>query len=473
MKKLIVVFLLIIAGHVMAQDANDAIRLGMPGLGFSARALGMGNAYIGLSDDNAASYFNPAGFGLMRKLEFSGALDYSNMGNNASLFNSTTTNSSSATRLSNLSFTFPFPTTRGSLVFGLSYHNTKDFTGTLKFDGFNPNNSYIDYLAGGSSANIPYDLWLTDTLDNTILKNRLNQSGSILYSGSINNWTLSGAVEVYKNLFLGLNLNIISGSYESNNDWYEDDLNNLYQGITVAGNNNTTDFQTFYLNRLLKWDLSGWDAKFGMMYQIQSVARLGLTVQFPKSFTVKETFDVSGYSQFANTTYNLNPDNYSDAVSYDITTPFEIGIGAAFNLRGLILSAQGTFIDYTQLKFENPENFSNGETYFAGVNKDITNTLRPVLNYNLGAEYTIPMIGLRLRGGFMVQPSAYKDDPSERDRKFVTAGIGYLAEDAIGIDLGFAHGWWKDIGDNYGINLSRTSQDITYNKFILSATYRF
>ena len=32
-----------------------------------------------------AGYFNPAGFGLLKKMEFSGGLDYSNFSNNAAL----------------------------------------------------------------------------------------------------------------------------------------------------------------------------------------------------------------------------------------------------------------------------------------------------------------------------------------------------------------------------------------------------
>ena len=46
------------------------------GLGSNARALGMGNSYIGLSDDASAAFFNPAGFGLIKKIELSGGLSY-------------------------------------------------------------------------------------------------------------------------------------------------------------------------------------------------------------------------------------------------------------------------------------------------------------------------------------------------------------------------------------------------------------
>src|SRR5690606_20889727 len=200
-------------------------------------------------------------------------------------------------------------------------------------------------------------------------------------------------------------------------------------------------------------------------------ARFGITVQFPKSFSIKEKFEVDGSSTFADRVVYLDRDQYADKVQYDIISPFELGAGFSVNLMGLIVSAEGTLIDYTQIEFDDPEGLS--EQYIAGINKNIKDNLTTVLNYNLGVEYTIPNIGLRLRGGFFVQPSAYKDDPADFDKKYLTAGIGFLTEGTIGIDLGFAHGWWKDIGDNYGSNISRTFQDIRFNKVILTTTYRF
>ena len=105
-------------------------------------------------------------------------------------------------------------------------------TSALKFDGINNNSSWINYFSLRNN-NIPYDLYLSYPLrtgkgnyikDTTNILGGLNQNGSILNSGTVNNWTFSGAIEVYKNLFVGLNLNVITGSYESNNDYYEEDL---------------------------------------------------------------------------------------------------------------------------------------------------------------------------------------------------------------------------------------------------------
>ena len=134
-------------------------------------------------------------------------------------------------------------------------------------------------------------------------------------------------------MFVGLNLDIISGSYESNSDYYEDAIGKTFKGVVDTTDPSSVNFQTFYLNRLLKWDISGWDAKLGFLYQFNRMSRFGLTVQFPKTFSIKENFTANGYSQFANQLYDLNQHDFSyDNVRYDIVTPFEIGAGFSFNI---------------------------------------------------------------------------------------------------------------------------------------------
>ena len=452
-----------------AQNYNDALRLGFPGLGSNARALGMGNAFNALSDDASAAYFNPAGFGLLKKMELSGGLSFTNFDNNTTFFGNQTDDNTTNTSLNRISFALPFPTYQGSLVFGLSYHKTKDLSGIVKFDGFNSgDNSKIQSLL---DTNVPYDLFLTDENYNTIINGNLNQSGNILNSGGIDNWTVSGAIEVQKDFFIGGNLTVVNGSFESNNDYYEDDTKNVYRVETAPGEPQTTDFKTFYFNNTLKWDLGGWDAKIGFLYQFEDVARFGATVQFPKTFAVKEDFIVGGSSEFGNgQMYTLNSDDYSDKVSYDITTPFELTGAVAVNFKGLIVSAEATFTDYSQLKFSNPDGLS--DSYVSEANKDIKSLLSSALNYNVGFEYTVPAIGLRIRGGFMNQPSAFKEDASDFNHKYLTGGLGFLTNGTIGIDVAYAYGWWKDIGDNYGTNVSRTFQDVKYHTVMLTTTYR-
>jgi len=465
---LIIIFLT--SDQSIAQNINDALRLGYSGLGANARALGMGNSYIGLSDDGSASFFNPAGFGLLKRLEFSGGLDYSNFNNNTTFLGNNSEYSNSSTNLNRLSFVFPFPTLRGSLVFGLSYHTTSNMVGALQFDGFNSSdNSMITNLL---DTDVPYDLYLTDENNFSPINGNLNQSGTVISSGSVDYWTLSGAVELVKNLYVGLNLNIVSGTFEQNNDYYEDDTKNIYQDTTASGEAQTVDFKTFYLNRLLNWELAGWNAKLGLIYQLNNFVRFGTTIQFPKTFSIKEDFTVNGSSEFGTgQIIELDPAKYSDQVEYDIITPFEFAAGFSAAYSGFIFSAEGTLMDYSQMKFDNPNGLT--EQYISEQNKNIKDKLEAVVNYNLGIEYTIPNFGLRLRAGYFIQSSAYKNDDSDYDKKYITAGMGFLAAETLGIDIGYAHGWWNDFGDNYGDNVSRTFQEITLDKMVLTATYRF
>ncbi|HEX7356226.1 MAG TPA: hypothetical protein VF270_00790, partial [Ignavibacteriaceae bacterium] len=129
--------ILLLSITIQAQNYNDALRVGFPGLGSNARALGMGNAFNALSDDASAAYFNPAGFGLLKKMELSGGLTFTNFDNTTTFFGKETNDNSTNTSLNRISFALPFPTYQGSLVFGLSYHNSKDLTSIVKFDGFN------------------------------------------------------------------------------------------------------------------------------------------------------------------------------------------------------------------------------------------------------------------------------------------------------------------------------------------------
>lgn len=68
-------------------------------------------------------------------------------------------------------------------------------------------------------------------------------------------------------------------------------------------------------------------------------------------------------------------------------------------------------------------------------------------------------------------PSPFKDDPGDYDKKFVTAGIGYQLSKASSINVAYVYGWWKDIGDNYGVNVSRTLQDVTFQNIVTSISF--
>ena len=463
--------LLLASATLYSQGVNDALRFSEQGIGYSTRALGMGNAYIGLSDDATGMHNNPAGIGLAKRMEFTGGLSYTNMSNASTFFGNTTNYDNSSTKLNNLSFLLPFPTVRGSLVFGMTYNVEKDFNRGMKFDGYNPgNNSFIQNALGVDDA---YDLFLTDDDGNTKINGRLNQSGSILESGTVSKWGFSGAIEAYPNLFLGATLNIMNSSYENSREYFEDDLLGIYDTMELApGYPFTRQFRYFAYSPVYKWDIGGWNMKAGALYQIKDFARVGITIQFPKVFSINEKFEYSASSHFGDgTVKNVGNSGDPSEVEYDIITPFELSAGASYRFYGLILSGQVTAVDYKQTKFSNPEGLS--EKDIADINRDIKDQLRAVINYNIGAEYTIPQVGVRVRAGYFVQKSPYQGDDSSFDKKYITGGIGLLLDDNVSIDLAYARGEWNDIGDNYGSGVSRTLQKIKTDNLLLGVGFRF
>ena len=135
-------------------------------------------------------------------------------------------------------------------------------------------------------------------------------------------------------------------------------------------------------------------------------------------------------------------------------------------MAGLTLSGDADYTDWTQMEFR------NATTELLQENTTIKEIFRPTVQWRLGAQFQIPTFDVSLRGGFMMNPSPYRDDPSSFDRKYVTGGIGLNVADAVSVDAAYAHGWWKTFRVNYDSS-SRTDEDVTTNTILLSASFRF
>lgn len=458
-----------------AQNFNDALRLSFPGSGSSARALGMGNSYIAQSDEFSGVYFNPAGLGLMRNFEFSGSLEHNGISNSVDFFNNSTKSSQNNTSFSNIGFVYPLPTFRGSMVFAIGYNKVKDFNKIMKFSGFNPNSTYIRDLTSVNDDLI-YELYLSYptydadnnyTGDTTPLQNRLDQSGEITEKGDIGAWSFAGSVEMVKGLFIGATLNLYSGTYENINIYNETDSRNIYQGLTDPGDEGSLDFMLFNLRNDLKWDISGYDLKLGLIYQSTPFIRLAGTIKFPTYYKIDEKFITEGESEFRDMI--VNPERYESDVKYDIKTPFVFEFGGSFIMYELTANAQFGYTDYTQMEFTD----GLDRSLMNDNNLEISDLFRGAYNFNLGIEYFLINANTKLRCGFMYRQSPYAGDPAKYDRKYITGGVGFLFGKQFILDLGYAYGWWNNFGDNYSTNVSRTYQELSQSSLMITGRYSF
>ncbi|MBN1300849.1 MAG: hypothetical protein JW995_06505 [Melioribacteraceae bacterium] len=461
-------------GLVSAQNPNDALRLSESGIFTNASILAMGNSGIALGGDYGSGLLNPASFALSKKAQLTGGFFYNTLENNVTFFSNQTNFSNNSNHFSQFGLIIPMPAKRGSMVFAAGYSRVKDFNNTVRFDGFNPgNNSMIQNLTWNND-DIAYDLYLSFGVfdfndnwlyDSTIVDGMLNQSGSIIDKGGIDSWNLSGAVEIAKNLFFGATLNIYSGTFKREREYYEDDTRNYYTGPLVT-DGFSENFESFEFREAIDWDLVGWDVKFGLLYRINRFSQFGASIKLPTHYTIREDYYVNASSYFGNSVvYSIDP--YISEIEYDITTPFELSGGLAYEIAGLKAAGQLTLVDYTQMEFS--EGLSASQR--VDNNRLINENFRSVVSYSIGAEYNIPFFDMKIRAGFINLPSAFKNDPSEFDKKYLTAGIGFVASSVLGIDITYVHGWWKTYGDNYGVDESRTYQDITRNNLLVTFTY--
>lgn len=445
-----------------AQFPEDALRLSSIGLGTGARSLGLGMTYTGVANDFSAVYWNPAGLGQIRMSEMSVGLAHQSYGNTSTYLGSQKSLNNSSTSLNNFGLVYPFPTSRGSLVFAVGYSRANDFTTALSFDGFNSQSSIISTLP----SDLAYQLYLVDSVGNTPILDSLQQRGKVLESGGLNNWTFAAGIEAARQLYLGVSLTVISGSYTYSREFIETDVFDKYSQARFGAN---YAFTSLNIINTINGEISGFTARFGMLYRFDSGARFGLNFKTPSFYNVKENFSTDGTTLFdvpdlqGRFSYN---DRLDGRTEYDVTSPFVFGAGASVPIGDLMLSGDVEYTDWTQMKF------SNADPIVEQYNADIKELFRPTANLKGGAEYEFSNVGFRLRGGFAYMPSPYRGDDQSFAQKYITGGVGFIVGDAVAVDVGYAYGFWNTYHVNYDRS-PRTLESIRTHNLLATLTYRF
>jgi len=477
---------------MQAQYAEDALRFSQYGFNPSARTLGMGGVAVGVADDFSALFANPAGLAQLRSYEFSIGLGRSSFNNDVTYLGTLTPSGNSATNLSHIGIVYPIPTARGSLTFAFGYGRVADYTSIATIDGTNPNNSIIQTLTPSTNLNtlsatarrdfldndVMYQLYLADvdTLSAIqrlvpLVRGGLRQTATVLEGGGMNSWSFGGAVDIAKNLSLGITVNFQSGSYSYDRKFVETDPSNIYNSYVYL---TSTDLERFTWESTIRSDLSGFNALFGLMYRRPGRLRIGASVRTPTTYEISENFTDNYESRFDNGDAPP-PMTSSGSTKYKVVTPMVLSAGVSVQpVDWLALAGDAEYTDWTQTQFDsdNPdlveENRNMKLSYF-----------RDTWNLRGGAEVTLFDLGLKLRGGVGYNPSPYKVDASISDRNpvYYTAGAGFTFDGSTTINVGYAYGQWKTFRYNY--QLAGAAQQPTTNESVglhniqVSLSYRF
>ena len=471
--------MMLIAIPAMGQYPEDVLRLSTPGIGVGARALGLGMSYTGVANDFSALYWNPAGLAQLKMNEFNFGMSQLNFGNDGTLYDNTKSFSDNSTNINSIGLVYSIPTVQGSFVIALGYNRQADFTTGLKFQGFNPYSSIIQSWAPDGmsypsdlSRNLAYQLYLANLDTNTGLwdskiKNNLTQSGTVIEGGGLNNYSAGASIEAAPNVYLGLSLNVLAGSYSYTRNYYENDYDQLYSTIPF-------DFNSMALQENVQSDIGGFYAKVGLLYKFAPNSRIGVAIKTPSWISVHETYSERASSQFDSVSQLGNSFFYGfdGKDDYDATTPFVFSIGASYGIQNLMLAGDIEYTDWTQMEFR------NAPADVMDFNTAIKSEFRATENFHVGAEYELVPGVFQLRAGFAYLQSPYNGDPTDFNQKYITGGVSFSLQNSIIIELGYAHGMWKDYRANYdypvnGAQSSVVSEDITTNTVLGTVSYRF
>ena len=482
MKRSIQIISIILLAYTFsaAQFSEDALRYSGRGNGSGSRALGMGNAYIGVSDDYSASIWNPAGLAQMRRLEVMGGISSFGISNDATFFSAKKNTSSTSSSLDNIGFVFPFPTIQGSLVFAFGYNRIADYASTVKFEGFNDRSSIISTLYDADAQyDVPYKTYLTNVAGYTAVQKDVNQRGDIKEGGNLGLWSFAGAVDIEENISLGVSLNVYSGMYDYTRNYVEEDTRNIYNNTAanLPSDSAYLRFNKFYYDSFLSSEISGSNITLGLMYRTD-LYRLGLIAKGPVSIKVQETYSDDGESVFDNNGGSWNPSNparkYSTPTSnneYGVSSPWTFGAGGSvYPFPQLLIAVDVEYTDWTQIQWTDSPALEK-------KNSQLQSFFRSTTGYRVGAEYDVPSTEIKVRGGYAMTPSPYKNDPGSYDQTMITGGLGIFLQRNVVLDGAFAFGSFKSFRNQYSVpgltDASRTDESIKTTLFNFTLSYRF
>ncbi|MCH8871178.1 outer membrane protein transport protein [candidate division KSB1 bacterium] len=417
-----------------AQDVfppEEIFSFGMQ-LGTGARAIAMGGAYTSVGGDFSASFWNPAALANIRRVEFYGSLSHLMRQNTVEFgvpFDPAINESEeNFTKFNSAGLAYPVPTEQGSLVFAFGYNQVKSYDSNFDFRAFNfsPDDS-------------------------------VNQAWKELETGSLNTWTASGAMAVSPNMSVGVGLNFWTGGSDFQTTFREVDIDDIY-----------ADFENFTRDDGLNTNISGFNVKIGGLIELP-LLRLGATISTPITFKVEEEWSFHEEELFDDGSFVDSLD--AGIFEYRIRSPWTFSGGASLNLLNFVFSGDIEYNDWTQIKYKSEPPFS-GVTE-TEANLSIRDNYRATTRIRLGGEFTLPLTGLSFRAGYFRDPSIFKDVSSHEDKQFYSAGIGFLVDKQVRLDVTLVHGFWKNFNQDLpGTDATIDYEDIEVNKAFVSLAFR-
>ena len=343
--------------------------------GFGARALGMGNAQVGLADDIGALFFNPAGLGQLQVPELTVGGTHDVMDHRTAHVGLTTV-TQDHTRLGEVAVAIPLKTHRfapPTMTLAFGFHRYADLDDIVAREGL--------VVAPSTSSPGLYEL------------------ESYNRQGALDAWSTALGIRVAKSVFIGGSLRLLTG-----NSTEHFTLAN-YRAVDTGGGNLVLDVgdpsnpDPRAFEEQTSRDADAWGVTGSIGFLVKgNILRLGGVVDLPATLEWEgDSFFRLEDTEKIDTNYGGYPDHFHD----DMTLPLSLSGGASVDIGIVVVAAGVRWTDYEQLDFE-------GEIV---APPDGTSLLprpayREVVAYHAGAEARLgPFRG---RAGYYTDPLPYR-----------------------------------------------------------------
>lgn len=398
-----------------------------------ARAAGMGFVSLAIADDATAITSNPAALARLNRVELSGGFRRSALTIDGEMAGSGFNTELSGTDFTSLRFAYPFPTFRGSLVFGLSAERIYDFAADRLA-------AYSDEIEWDEDPGNPQTgLWASEE--------------DYIADGGITALSAACAVDVSPTISLGATVSYLTGDYAKDWNW------DIYDDYGVSDR-----YTDVHMTEQYDADISGVRATLGGLFYVTDELSVGVAIDTPTTLT----FDGTARSRLELVTAAPESTVVSDWSVYfseKVTLPFVFRGGVAYTpLDFIVVGADVSYTDWSEMDYEG--RITDTDEGSGVLQRRALYDEK--VGFGMGAEVTVPSWPLRVRGGYVHRPIAYNGLEVTSERSYFTLGAGILIDTVLAIDVAWMKGTFERSDDEYAYD-----ESVDDSAIVLEATYRF
>lgn len=432
-KKILFSIVAIVPALLFAQTPSDALRYSMLGFGGTARYLSTAGAFGAIGADFSVLSTNPAGIGLFRTTEisFSPGLLYTNA---QSSYNGTSSEDDRYNlNMNSAGVVFAFgndknPSSNWKRVqLGFGMNKLANYSSNFIIKGDNPFNSIISEFQKKAVGILPKNLDPYDTQlawDLYLLKDTVRDNNGILQytsaipdggvqqmkyveqRGSQNEMVLTLGGNYNDKMYIGGTIGFPTLNFRENSTYKEID-----RGDSIA------DFRSMTIEDYVFTSGTGINFKFGIIGRPLEWIRIGAAVHTPTFFTLRDEYGrtMRHTNDFGEEISQKSP---KGVYNYHLRTPFRAMASLGFIIKQYgFIGIDYEFTDYSEAKFE------NRDEYFNDVNMVIHDDYSSANNIRIGGELNLQ--ALKLRAGYALYGSPYKNSINDLEKTSITFGLGF------------------------------------------------